>query len=410
LEFQEQPLDIIDFDDAPTALGGLPGDSPGGQEPPKADDLVERIPHLLRHPLRATGWLISNAVGIVTLILLLAVLAAIPLANFLVLGYLLEVEGRVARSGRFRDAFPLLRLAPRIGSIVLGVVIWIFPLHLLAGATADAQLIDPTSSATGTLRTITNIAAVVIAVHLTLALARGGGFWCFFRPIKNVRGFVGRLRGNPTWQDSAQKVRDFLLGLRLRHFFWLGLRGFAGGMLWLVPPTFLFAAARKTEGGALLVTLVGGVCLVLVLGWVPFLQARFAAENRLRAMIELREIRERFTRAPLAWLAAIFATYVLSFPLYFASVVPPPRDALWLVTPVFIVSIYPAKVLCGWAYHRSSRRTTRCWAGFRWASRTMTALLLSLFVFLLFFTQFIGAHGKGVLFVHHALLLPAPLW
>jgi hypothetical protein len=29
-------------------------------------------------------------------------------------------------------------------------------------------------------------------------------------------------------------------------------------------------------------------------------------------------------------------------------------------------------------------------------------------VFLLFFTQFIGQHGKGVLFEHHALLLPVP--
>ena len=34
--------------------------------------------------------------------------------------------------------------------------------------------------------------------------------------------------------------------------------------------------------------------------------------------------------------------------------------------------------------------------------------LLALFVFLLFFTQFIGEHGKGVLFEHHAFLLPAP--
>jgi hypothetical protein len=28
----------------------------------------------------------------------------------------------------------------------------------------------------------------------------------------------------------------------------------------------------------------------------------------------------------------------------------------------------------------------------------------------LFFTQFIGQHGKGVLFEHHAFLVPAPFW
>ena len=34
--------------------------------------------------------------------------------------------------------------------------------------------------------------------------------------------------------------------------------------------------------------------------------------------------------------------------------------------------------------------------------------LLVLYIFLLFFTQFIGQHGKGVLFEHHAFLLPVP--
>ena len=36
--------------------------------------------------------------------------------------------------------------------------------------------------------------------------------------------------------------------------------------------------------------------------------------------------------------------------------------------------------------------------------------LLGLFVFILFFTQFIGEHGKAVLFEHHAFLLPVPFW
>jgi hypothetical protein len=38
----------------------------------------------------------------------------------------------------------------------------------------------------------------------------------------------------------------------------------------------------------------------------------------------------------------------------------------------------------------------------------MMGPLVAVYVFLLFFTQFIGQHGKGVLFEHHALLLPVP--
>ena len=77
-------------------------------------------PHILRNPFRFAGWLIRAVFGIASLTLLLAVIAAIPIVNFLTLGYLLEVEARVARTGKLRDAFLLLDVAPRIGSIVLG--------------------------------------------------------------------------------------------------------------------------------------------------------------------------------------------------------------------------------------------------------------------------------------------------
>jgi hypothetical protein len=47
----------------------------------------------------AVGWLF----GVASLVLGLSILAALPLAQFLTLGYLLEASGRVARTGRFRD-------------------------------------------------------------------------------------------------------------------------------------------------------------------------------------------------------------------------------------------------------------------------------------------------------------------
>jgi hypothetical protein len=81
---------------------------------------------------------------------------------------------------------------------------------------------------------------------------------------------------------------------------------------------------------------------------------------------------------------------------------------MWFVTLVFILSIYPARLVTGWAYGRALRRQTR--AGFvtRWFARLVMGPLLAVYVFLLFFTQFIGQHGKGVLLEHHALLLPVP--
>jgi hypothetical protein len=81
---------------------------------------------------------------------------------------------------------------------------------------------------------------------------------------------------------------------------------------------------------------------------------------------------------------------------------------MWFVTLVFIASIYPAKVVTGWAYHRAARRGKRAHFLWRWTARSLMVPLVGFYVFLLFFTQFIAEHGKGALFEHHAFLLPVP--
>lgn len=381
---------------------------PAGWTGSKVASLSAPRSGLLRRTLRATATMIRVLFGIASLILLLAVVAAIPIVNFLALGYLLEVEGRMARSGRLRDAFPLINLAPRLGSIALGLWLWVFPLRLLSDAAADARLIDPGSRSDMGMHQLVRVSAVVIAIHLCLALARGGSFGAFFRPIRNVRWLLARVREGNYWSHADAAVVDFLAGLRLKHHFSLGFRGYVGAMIWLVIPTALFAAANRTEGGPIVVTIIGGLLLMLVLSWVPFLQAHFAAENRFGAMFELRKVRRLYWNAPFSWLVTMLVTLTLALPMYLFKVVLPPRDAMWLVTIVFIVSIYPAKVITGWAYHRALTRERRAFAGLRWLSRLILLPLLALYVFLLFFTQFIGEHGKGVLFEHHAFLLPVP--
>jgi len=383
------------------------------EAPPFAEDYqgggrLAEFPSPLRHPFRALAWAVRATFGIVSLIVLLALLAAIPIVDFLVLGYLLEAEGGVARGGRLRRAFPLLSIAPRLGSIVLGIWLFLLPLRLLANAAADARLIDPTSVSTRRLDFAVTALSIIIATHLCLALARGGSIGCFLRPIKNIRWAIRQLRQGGYADKAAMEIRAFIAGLRLRYHFWLGVRGFFGALAWLLVPTLLFAFASKTEGRQILVTILGGLLLVPVLAWLPFLEARFAAENRFRGLFELREVRRLFCHAPLAWLIAVVVTYVLALPLYLLKIFLLPQDAMWFVTLVFILSIYPARLVTGWAYGRASRRERH--AGFvtRWFARLLMGPLLAVYVFLLFFTQFIGQHGKGVLLEHHALLLPVP--
>lgn len=370
-------------------------------------------PPVFRHPLRALAWLVRAAFGLASLVLLLALLAAAPVVNFAALGYLLEAEGRVARSGRLRTAFPLLGLAPRLGSMALGLWLWLIPLRLLASATADARLVAPNAPAATLLIVLTVLVWVAVTGHLCLALARGGSLGSFFRPLKNALWLYGRLRAGDYFSTASREISLFVSELRIPHHFLLGLRGFAGALMWLLIPTALYAAARHSEGPEVIVTLLGGVLLVVAFAWVPFLQAHFAATNRFGAFRELRTVRRLFHHAPLSWLVALVAVYVLALPLYLFKIVLPPRDALGFVTLVFVTSIYPARIVTGWAYHRAVRRQRegrRARLLTRMVARLLTLVLLVSYVFLLFFTQFIGGEGKRELFQHHAFLLPWPLF
>lgn len=365
-------------------------------------------PHPIWHPIRFVGWIVSTVFGIVTLILGLAVVAAIPFVNFIALGYLLEVEGRVARTGRFRDAFPLLPMAPRIGGIVLGVWFWLMPLRFIAWAAADARLIAKGSPADLGWHLALRIAMVVVTIHLCLSLARGGRLSCFFRPFKNLFWLRQQWKAGGYWDRAEQSVWEFLGQFRRSYYFWKGLKAWAGAMLWLIIPTALFAAANKPNGGAALVSIFGGVLLSIVFAWIPFLQAHYSVDGRFSAFRKLGTIREMYRRAPLCCALAAIVTYALSLPLFFATIVLPPQDALWLVTPIFIVSIYPARVLTGWAYYQASIRERRAWFSLRLMTGLLFMPVIMIYTFILFFTQFIGSSGKWVLFQHHALLLPRP--
>lgn len=401
----------------PPELPVLEVDDPVGEAAPEItlpvleEELVaDRLPPFpvpWRHPIQCAMWIIRTLFGLASLTLLLAVAAAVPLVNFWVLGYLLDVEGRVARSGKIRASFPLLGLAPKFGSIVLGVWLCVLPLRLLAGAAADAELIDPGGA--GGWKFLLFVAKWSMTLHLCLALARGGSLSCFFRPIKNIRWLLARWRDHDYWNRASTAIGQFLSGLNARPYYSAGWRGYLGTAAWLFIPSALYGSLHDPDKPAqVLVMLTGGVGLWLTLMWAPLLQTRFAAENRVLAFGELRTVRELFRRAPFAWLFAIVLTYLLALPMYLFKVVSPPQDAMWFITIIFVVTIFPTKVALGWAYGRSIRRTERAWWPWRLLCKIVLGILVAIYVFILFFTPAIGEHGRRVLFEHHTLLLPVP--
>ena len=97
----------------------------------EAVDIAAEQTGLQRLGRRITaGW--EWTFGAVSLFFGLSLLATIPIVQFLSLGYLLEVSGRISLSGRLRDGFVGVGKAARVGSLVLGTWLWTLPLRLLA--------------------------------------------------------------------------------------------------------------------------------------------------------------------------------------------------------------------------------------------------------------------------------------
>jgi hypothetical protein len=200
------------------------------------------------------------------------------------------------------------------------------------------------------------------------------------------------------------------MSLQLQYYFWLGFRGFVGAMAWLVVPVTLIAIGRLNNPVAPFVGFFGAFLLAIVLLYLPFLQMRLAKTNRLSAVFGLRAVRTDFKRAPWASAFALIITLLFAIPLYLLKIEIVPREAEWLPSLVFIIFIFPARLLTGWALGRAGRRTTpRHWF-FRWTGRLPLLPATALYVLIVFFTQYTSWNGVWSLYEQHAFLVPVPFF
>jgi hypothetical protein len=391
--------------------------------------------------------------GLLSLVLGLAVLASLPVLQLLSLGYLLEASGRVTRRGRLRDGLVGVRKAARIGSLVAGTWLMLLPLRLASDYWYSSYLIDAGSEITQGWRVGMLILTGLMVIHILTAWYCGGRLRHFFWPLLApfslplwlLRALLARtaigspgpsflsrlasdlLRVRPlrewfvpavVWDGSRQgrmwsrcrdAVWDFVASLRLPYYFSLGLRGFIGAMTWLVVPVILLIGATTLPRGiGVLSGLIGALLLLLVVLYLPFLQANFAAENRLGAMFQLGHVRRSFQRAPVALLAALLATLLFALPLYLLMVEMTPREVVFLPSLLFVAFIWPARLLAGWALGRARRRERPRHFLLRWSARLATVPAAGFYVLIVFFTRYTSWHGVWGLFEQHAFLIPGP--
>lgn len=398
----------------------------------------------------------------------LAVLATVPVVQVLSLGYLLEVSGRVSRSGRLRDGFVGVRKAARVGRLLLGTWLMWLPLRFMGSMWYSAYLIDPYSRITVGWRIAWVAATVVMAAHVLLAWYCGGrlrhffwpllaplffGSWLlrkliashFLRPLlQPIVGSVSprllhdltnppalrdwfppamvlaKLRRGDSFRRTRDAVWQFMVGLRLPHYFWLGARGFAGAVAWLLVPIVLLIAATKIPDGAndaatgvgVLLGLVGAFLLSVVLMHLPFLQANFAAERRMAAMFDAVTVYRMFYRAPVALWFALLITLLFALPLYILKIENTPREVAGFPAAVFVAFIFPARLLTGWAVGRARKPRPPRFLVLRWlsciGSFAAAVPVVGMFVLIVYITQYLSWYGSWSMLEQHAFLVPAP--
>jgi hypothetical protein len=396
-------LDALPAAKADTPLEVLPADAPPSRNP-----LVRALAFAWRF-VQAAGSMLEWLFGVVVLMVGLAVLAALPVLQFLSLGYLLESSGRVARTGRLRDGFIGVRLAARLGGIVLGSWLMLLPVRLVADLAYSAQIIDPGGGRAAGWRIGLFVLIGLTALHIGMACARGGRLRYFFWPFNFIWVLLRLLRGG-YYAEARDAVWDTTMSLRLPYYFSLGFRGFVGALTWLALPVTLMALGRLGTPGAALLGLLGALLLGLVLLYLPFLQTRLARVNRLSAIFDLPATRAEFRRAPWAFAFAFVVTLMFALPLYLLKIEMVPREAAWLPSLVFLAFIFPARLLTGWALGRAvHRKTPRHWF-FRWTGRLAFLPAASFYVTIVFFTQYTSWNGVWSLYEQHAFLVPVPFF
>jgi len=348
-------------------------------------------------------------IGAATMISVLAVISGVPVLNLLSLGYLLEASGRVARSGRFRDGWVGLAGFTRLGKVLLAGWIALIPARLIHRFWCDAELIAPDSANSATLRVLLVVVVLLTALHLFGAVIRGGKWRHFLWPAP--WRFFRWLGSEFSWKASLQSFLGALQRLHPLHFLRLGALGFAGAALWLAVPVLILMTASgfANPGISLLLSLLGSLCLAVSALHLPLLQTRFALTGRFDEFFTPLAARLDLGRAPVASWLALTTTLLFALPPYLLKVELTPSEVAWLPNVIFVLFLFPARLLLGWALSRSQRRKSAPGRISRWVAQLAALPVVATYVLVVWISQYLSWHGTLGLIEQHAFLVPSLL-
>ncbi|QDT65396.1 DUF4013 domain-containing protein [Calycomorphotria hydatis] len=367
-------------------------------------------PNLPHHSPNFSSWLYYNWRGVGSLfstVFVLSMLAAVPFVNVYVLGYFLEGEGNIARGGRWREALPSPRVMRRVASIIFGITLWLLPIRILNDFASDAALIAPGGVSAETLRTISGVYALVALFYVIAAISCSGRLMRFLNPFGTVKQFCRELFRGQLFRRAPWRVNALLASLKIKSRFWIGLKGLLVAFAWLAVPGFLLSVQGEEIQGTGVARVLGVFTLAIALMLLPLSQAALAATRHFRAALNPKKIWRIYRSAPWSFGVASIIAVLFAIPLVLFTIVELPKDAVFLIAPVFVLTAWPARLLTGAVYSLASQKERAHWlwwlSGIGW-----TYPLLLMAVGILYLLQFVSAEGRGVLFEINSLMLPLP--
>ena len=261
---------------------------------PSRPKLRTRLWRLIGRLGRGIASLFEWLFGVLSLVLGLSILAALPVVQFLSLGYFLESSARVARSGRIRHGFVGVRKAARVGGVTAGIWLSLVPTWFAGAYARSAELISPGGRTAVFWRGAFVAVTLLAMLHIAVSCLRGGRIRYFLWPFGHPLWVLRRLRRGGLYSEARDGLWAFAASLRIPYYFRLGLIGFFGTLLWLAIPGILIALV----GVAPLLAPIGMLLLAIIVPFLPFLQVRYALEGKISALFSRRAIRQRFRCAP----------------------------------------------------------------------------------------------------------------
>ena len=396
--------------------GGAPTAPPVIIDAVEVDEVIDAAladppPGFVRRSLAAIASAWEWCFGCLSIIIGLAIIATIPILQLLSLGYLLEVAGRIARTGKLSSAFVGVRKAARVGTMALGTWLVMLPVTVISSFWYSAHLVDANSDTTAGWSIALTVAVVLAVTHILWAWYRGGRLRHFFWPAP-VR-FWRWLRQPGKIDRAADALWDFVTSLRLTYYFKLGFVGFFGTIAWLFVPVLFGVAATDPNGDAqVLWGLISGITFAIAVFHLPMVQVEYAADGKWRRLFDVKAVWRDWYRAPAAGLIALVATLAFALPLYLLKIELLPREVTYLPSLLFVLFALPSRVLQGWAVARARKKADRSFGWFHFGfllPLIATALTAAgIYSLISFFTRYTSWYGGWSLLEQHAFLVPVP--